>query len=202
MTQLRRLAVLFAGLSLAWAQPAQADPVTYWNGVTVSAVTTGRPGPPGLLDIALVQSAVHDAVQAIERRFEPYHYDPVRRRAGSRAAAVAAASHRVLVLLYPGQQAGLDSTYNLYLADHALAGDAGLAVGEAAAAALHANHYRPTLPVTPFFGGTQVGEWRSAVPMAFHFLAFSDPFTLKRVDQFRPQPPPPITSRAYGREYR
>ena len=113
MTQLRRLAVLFAGLSLAWAQPAQADPVTYWNGVTVSAVTTGRPGPPGLLDIALVQSAVHDAVQAIEQRFEPYHYDPVRRRAGSRAAAVAAASHRVLVLLYPGQQAGLDSTYNL-----------------------------------------------------------------------------------------
>jgi hypothetical protein len=201
MTQLRRLSVLVAGLTLAWAPSAQADPVTYWNGVTVSLVSAQRPGPPGLLDIALVQAAVHDAVQAIERRFEPYHYDPATGGDGSLAAAVAAASHRALVLLYPAQQVGLDATLADYLDDHGLAGDAGLAVGEAAAAALHADHYRPTLPVTPFFGRTNTGEWRSAVPMAFLFLATSEPFTLNRVNQFRPQPPPPLKSGAYTRDY-
>jgi hypothetical protein len=202
MTQLRRLAVLVVGLSLGWSATAQADPVTYWNGVTLSAVTAGRPGPPGLLDIALVQSAVHDAVQAIEGRFEPYHYkNRAQRGVGSPAAAVAAAAHRALVLLYPTQQVGLDAIYSAYLSDNALTGDAALAVGEAAAAALHADHYRPTLPVTPFFGGTEIGEWRSPVPLAFLFLAHSEPFTLKRVDQFRPQPPPPLRSRTYARDY-
>ena len=47
-----------------------ADAVTYWNEVTVNTVATGRAGVPGLLDIALVQAAVHDAVQSIEGRFE------------------------------------------------------------------------------------------------------------------------------------
>lgn len=47
-------------------------PVTYWNDVTAAAATVGRAGPSALLDIALVQLAVHDAVQAIERKYEPY----------------------------------------------------------------------------------------------------------------------------------
>ena len=202
MTQLRRFAVLVVGLSLGWSLPAQADPVTYWNGVTVSAVSAARGGPPGLLDIALVQVAVHDAVQAIEGRYQPYHYsNPAQLGVGSPAAAVAAAAHRVLVLLYPGQAASLDLTYAQYLNDNGLAGDAGLAVGELAAAAVHADHYRPTLPVAPFFGNTDPGQWRSPVSLGFLFLAFSDPFTLNRVDQFRPQPPPPLKSVAYARDY-
>lgn len=202
MTQLRSFVVLVVGLCLGWTASAQADPVTYWNGVTVSAVTAARPGPPGLLDIALVQSAVHDAVQAIEGKFEPYHYhDSAQLGVGSAGAAVAAAAHRVLVLLYPAQQAALDATYAAYLVNNALVGDPGLAVGEAAGASLHANHYRPTLPLTPFFGRTALGQWRSPVPLAFNFLGFSAPFTLNRVNQFRPQPPPPLTSGAYARDY-
>jgi hypothetical protein len=37
--------------------------------------------------------------------------------------------------------------------------------------------------------------------MAFLYLAVSDPFTLKRVSQFRPEPPPPLRSFKYFREY-
>lgn len=57
-------------ISLGLAGMARADAVTYWNEVTVNTVATGRAGVPGLLDIALVQAAVHDAVQSIEGRFE------------------------------------------------------------------------------------------------------------------------------------
>ena len=51
--------------------PAYADAVTDWNAITLDAVTAGRPGPIGMVDIALVQIAVHDAVQALDRRYEP-----------------------------------------------------------------------------------------------------------------------------------
>lgn len=199
MSHAGKLAGLLVGAWLFSAGSAQADPVTFWNNVTVSAVTAGRAGPPGLLDIALVQAAVHDAVQAIEHEFRPFHYSAP--GIGNPAAAVAAASHKVLVLLYPAQQASLDATYNTYLAANGLEGDPGLAIGEAAGAALHADHYRPVLAVPPFFGRTEVGEWRSAVPMGFIHLAFSEPFTLKRIDQFRPEPPPPLRSNRYLREY-
>ena len=53
--------------SLGWTASARADAVTYWNDVTLHAVTEERPGGPGFLDVALVQAAVHDAVQAIQR---------------------------------------------------------------------------------------------------------------------------------------
>ena len=113
-----------------------------------------------------------------------------------------AAAHRVLVLLYPTKQMSLDTTYNDYLTAHGISTvDPGLAVGEAAAAALHMNHYRPLISVPNFFGENTPGQWRSAVPMAFLFMAFSEPFTLNRVSQFRPPPPPPMNSVRYAREY-
>src|SRR5688572_30719247 len=99
---------------LSWTVPAYADVVGDWNAVTmmyvngnpaaVPPIPVGRAGPPGSLDIVIVHAAVHDAVQAIEGRFEPYYYsDLTKRGVGLPAAAVAAAAHRVLVLLYPGQ---------------------------------------------------------------------------------------------------
>lgn len=205
---------LAVALFLGMTSAARADVVSDWNRVAVTFVVTGnaaamppipvgRGGPPGLLDMALVHLAIHDAVQAIEGRFQPYHYsDPTKLGAGSSAAAVAAAAHRMLVLLYPAQQGSLDAIYTDYLTAHSIDGmDPGLAVGEAAAVALHANHYRPLIPTQNFFGGTNPGEWRSAVPMTFLFLAISKPYTLNRVSQFRPPPPPPLQSDKYRREY-
>src|SRR5688572_19664890 len=169
------------GVSLSVAATVHADPVSDWNSIAVSAVTVGRGGPPGLLDLAVVHTAMHDAVQAIEGKFQPYHY--AGSGTGSPAAAAVAAAHRALVLIYPGQAAALTATYNAYIAAHGLAGDPGLAVGDAAAAAVHAAHYRPVLAIPPYFGSTEIGEWRSPVPMGFLYLAYSTPFALNRVDQ-------------------
>jgi hypothetical protein len=95
---------------LAWTVPVAADAVTDWNATAVAAVTLGRPGGPGAVDMALVQAAVHDAVQAIEGRFQPYHVK-ISGAPGSPAAAVAAAAYGVLVGCYPAQAGTLTATY-------------------------------------------------------------------------------------------
>ena len=98
MARLRGFAGLVIGISLGVAGPAYADVVTDWNARTMSCAGVNRPGVPGLLDVALVQAAVHDAVQAIQGRFEAYRYqNPSRLGVGSPAAAAAAASDGVLV---------------------------------------------------------------------------------------------------------
>jgi len=51
-----RAGLLLCGL-LTCAGPACADAVTDWNEITMAAVTAARPGPVGMLDVALVQVA-------------------------------------------------------------------------------------------------------------------------------------------------
>jgi hypothetical protein len=201
---------------LGAAQPAFADTdaVVDWNQIAVDAVTVGRPGPIGIVDIALVHVAVHDAVQAIERRFEPYHFE-MERASGSRSAAVAAAAHDVLVGMYPAQAATLDPVYATYLADKGLTGDPGLAVGQQAAAEiLPLRRANPNPLPPPFVGSNDVGVWRPTPsflgsppvpapfsPMAVPWMGSFDPFTLTGPTRFRPEPQPALTSKRYTRDY-
>jgi hypothetical protein len=212
------LTTLIVCVYFGLASPAFADAVTHWNAVTVLFVAggpgtppnppVGRGGPPGLLDIALVHAAIHDAVQAIEREFEPYFYKNRRAHGvGSPAAAVAAAARGVLVRLYPLQADAINARYNDYLAAENLVGDPGVNVGEAAALALYTHQYRAPVSVPQFTGSDGIGEWRPTpptpitTPMAFLELAYTEPFTLKDPSQLRPGPPPRLTSRQYARDY-
>jgi hypothetical protein len=208
MRKLPVIAVVIAVLSISSVRPvrAVASAVTFWNEVASAAVATGRPGPPGLLDQALVQAAVHDAVQAIEGRYEPY-FATVPDAEGSTSAAVAAAAYTVLAEFYPTQRpgpTGLDQTYLNYVTSNGLTGNPGLAVGESAGDQLAAlRRPTPTLPANT--GGTGVGEWRPTPPAnltgQFEFLGQAEPLTLLRPSQFRPQQPPPIVSMQYTRDY-
>jgi hypothetical protein len=193
-------------VSFAGTTTVHGDVVTDWNAISLRCVQGGpgaaanRTGAVGLLDIALVQAAVHDAVQAIEGRYQAYRYSTP--GAGSTSAAVAAASYGVLVGLY-----GADDPCLVGVANPAAtyAGDAGLLAGSGAAAALLLE-YRPTFvsPLDPFTGGTGAGEWRPTPNVsggAATFMALTQPFTLKNTRQFRPQPPPPMVSKVYSREF-
>ena len=216
---------LFPGLILCGllplAGPVCAESATEgnaaidWNEITVAAVNVGRPGPVSSLDIALVQVAVHDAVQAIEKRFEPYHVE-VKGAKGSRSAAVAAAAHDVLVGLYPAQAASLDATYFNYLADKGLGGDPGLAVGQKVAAGiLPLRRMAPDPLPPPFVGATELGVWRPTEsflgspagppppfsPMLTPWLANIDPYTLTGPMRFRAPPPPALSSERYAKDY-
>jgi hypothetical protein len=65
------IALLLACSCLVWSVPANAQVVNDWNVITVTCAVANRAGPTSQLDIAIVQGAVHDAVQAIQGRFEP-----------------------------------------------------------------------------------------------------------------------------------
>ena len=209
----RSLAFLFVFGLLAG--PVAADVVTDWNDIAANAVATGRPGPIGQMDLALVQAAVHDAIQAYEKRFEPYYAEltPGSPR-GSKVAAAAAAAHGVLVGFYAGQPqvATLDATYATYLANNGLTGDPGIAVGDAVTALyLPLRRLDPAVP-TQFTGSMDIGKWRptesllagpppTLSPMHAPWMASFDPFTLTGPARFRSPPPPDLTSVKYAADY-
>ena len=210
--------LLLVGL-IGGAAPVWANAVVDWNEITLQAVTAGRPGPVGAVDIALVQVAVHDAVQAIERRYEPYHVEiegrPGEKAKGRLSGAVAAAAHDVLIGMYPAQAASLDATYFNYLADKGLSGDPGILVGQQVAARiLPLRRSNPNPLPEPFVGASGAGVWRPTPsfignppmpapfsPMAASWMAEFDPFTLTSPTRFRAAPPPVLTSERYTRDY-
>lgn len=119
MTHLQKVFALFVCTSLSWVTFVRADAVVDWNAIatqaTGTAIAAGRPGPATLLDLAIVHVAIHDAVQAFEQRFEPYHVK-ISSAFGSPIAATATAAHDVLLNLFPAQAATLNPQYADYLA--------------------------------------------------------------------------------------
>jgi hypothetical protein len=156
----------------------------------------------------MVHVAIYDAVEAFDRRFEPY-YLGFRWASGSPVAATARAAHDVLVNRFPAQAASLDTTYHAYLANHGLAeNDPGVFVGQAAAVGIiGARANDGSWPAVPevFTGGPGPGEWRPTppafAPMAVPWLGAVTPFTLKDPTQFRATLPPPLDSREYAKDY-
>jgi hypothetical protein len=194
-------------LAAGWAPTASANVVTEFNAIGASCLS--RPGPGSLMDLALVQVAVHDAIQAIERRYETYR--PAPPGSGSKAAAAAAAAYRMLsdnrICAPPAApavdpQVALDALFKPYQD----ANDPGLAVGFAAAdrMLLEIRGTTTTIPL-PFLGGTGIGQWRPTppanAPMSFVYLATTTPFTMTSPSQFRPGPAPALTSDRYTRDY-
>jgi hypothetical protein len=234
----RTLPLVIACGYLTSVRSATVDPVIYWNGVAAAAFTAAtspappdtpppvpqvRPGQVGGLDFAMVQVAVHDAVQAFEHRFEQYAGE-IPDADGSPAAAVAAAAHDVLVSIYcsyPWVVSDVDTKYTQYPSDNSLGDDPGIFVGQNAATNiinLRNNDGRFAM-LPPFLGGTAPGEWRptesfnlppgaspptpppSFAPMAVEWLANVIPFTLTSPFQFRADPLPALRSFEYTRAY-
>jgi hypothetical protein len=207
MTRRLRLSpLIFCGL-LCWSAPVRADVVTDWNARMVS-LALARPGPSGILDFAVVNAAMHDAIQAFEKRFEPYAIS-ISSASGSPVAAAATAAHDVLVARFPAEKAALDDFYDDYLQARHLEGDPGILVGMQAAAAILARRtgdgsFPPSFqfvlpPPAP-------GVWRPTLPLfaafAAPWLGTVTPFTLKTPDQFAAdEPPPQLTSGRYTHDY-
>ena len=130
MVGLRRLIGVFVCVLGATA-PADADVVTDWSGITISTIAAAAAvaGPGRLIEYAMVHIAMHDAVQAIQQRFETYS-PGITPTTGSVIAAAAKAARDVLANRFPAQTATLDAAYSTYLADHQIASnDGGIAAG-------------------------------------------------------------------------
>ena len=205
--------------AVSWWQIARADAVLEWNAIAADTMSTAappRPVPESFLDMAVVQAAVYDAVEAIGGKFKPYQVQ-IPGASGSPEAAAAKAAHDVLINIFPPQAASLDTAYRDYLAKKGLAEDnPGAAVGQKAAAgilALRANDGRlPNPPPPPFTGDNATGVWRptasyqpppppSGAPMLVPWLGTVPCFTLQSGDQFRTKPPPALNRQQYTADY-
>jgi len=84
-------------LSLAFAQPATNE-VLQWNEITMKAIdANGQSNVVATRTLAMTQGAVHDALNAINRRYDAYYFEGSADAGSSPDAAVAAAAHTVLV---------------------------------------------------------------------------------------------------------
>lgn len=212
MNKLHTAIVTFV-LCIVCAQVSHADAITAWNEIAVQATVTAgtaRPGPSGVIDIAMAHAAMYDAVQAIEKKYQPYLID-IPGATGSPSAAAAKAAHDVLVNRFPAQAAALGVLYQNYLVANGISPtDPGIAVGATAAAGIIAarscDGAFPNPAPPPFTGGTGIGVWRPTPPAnsAMNpgpWLGVVAPFTMTRPSQFRSDPPPAITSNQYRRDY-
>jgi hypothetical protein len=204
-------------LTIVFVTNAQAaDPIAAWNQISETAVkTAGHPPPVAALDFAIVHLAIYDAVESIDRRYEPY-YTLVPGAAGLPSAAAAKAGHDVLVGLFPAQSATLDADYANFLAENGIDPlDPATSVGARAAAnmlALRASDGRFPLNPPPFLGSTAIPQWRptpsllpgsppTLSPGLTPWVATVTPFTMLSDSQFRVDPPPELTSQVWADDY-
>jgi len=190
---------------------ATVTPVVKWNRTLLVIVRTKGAQPATVhptRSFAIMHAAMYDAVNAIDRSHEPYLVELERvPAAASQDAAASVAAHDVLSALYPAFQTTLDSQLSEELAG--LPADArrtqGEAVGHAVAAAvldLRRDDGSAAQPI-PFVFINAPGRYQSTPPNfppepQFTHWSHVMPFVLRRADQFRPGPPPALTSDAYG----
>jgi hypothetical protein len=218
MNKIIRIGLALTVLATASVTNARAaDPIADWNQISETAVkTAGHPPPVAALDFAIVHLAIYDAVESIERRYEPY-YTLAPGAIGSPSAAAAKAGHDVLVGLFPTQSETLDAAYANFLAANGVDPlDPATAVGAQAAAnilALRSNDGRFPSNPPPFLGSSTIGKWRptpsllggpppALAPGLTPWVASVRPFTMHSDSQFRVDPPPSLTSKEWALDYK
>jgi PAP2 superfamily len=187
------------------------NPVLQWNKTLLVIVRTPGAQPATIhptRSFAIMHAAIYDAVNTIDGTHRPYlvQLTGVSRHASLDAAA-AAAAHEVLVKLYPKFQATLDVQFQQSLAQITDGGGKaeGINIGQTVAdriLALRSNDGSNAQPI-PFVFGTAPGDYRSTPPNfppqpQFTHWSHVTPFALERANQFRPGPPPALTSDTYS----
>lgn len=194
--------------------PALADAVTDWN----VFIDTLPPQPPPIRSRieAMMQLAVHDALNSITPRYELYNEVPRATAGASPDAAVAAAAYGVLVATIPAQAPAITNFYNAAIAScSSQACLDGIAAGQAAANAMllarvgdgsATPHLPYSAPVTP-------GVYQPTPPTPpaapfnpipqFAGWALVTPFVMNSPSQFRAEPSKifDLKSSAYTRDY-
>ena len=189
----------------------QVNPVVQWNRALLVIVRTPGAQPATVhptRSFAIMHAAIYDAVNAIDRKHRPYlvRLSGVSRDSSQEAAA-AAAAHETLVALYPAFKAALDTHLQQSLAQipDGNGKAEGILIGLDVADRILAarSNDGSNAPPIPYVFGTAPGDYQSTPPNfapqpQFTHWSHVTPFTLQRADQFRPGPPPALTSDAYS----
>ncbi len=187
------------------SQPVYADAVIDWNVLACDFVVEAKFGaPPSNRMMALVQTAVFEATNAITKRYPASGLNLQAAPGASVDAAVAAANRGVLLKLLAPQQAAIDTAYQAALAKlpDGPAKTEGVAVGERAAAAVLELRAADVLtPAETYRPHTTAGAYVPTVLPAVLQWPQRKPWLMTSPAQFRPGPPPPLTSEVWARDF-
>ena len=185
---------------------AGANTVTNWADITVQTLWRTNTAPTRAARVlGIVGAAMFDAVNSITGGFQAYRTKVAAPAGASADAAAAVAAHRTLSWLYPTRQAIFDACLaaSLDAITNETAKANGIVVGAAVADAMIA--WRKTDGsgnVVPYTPGTDPGDYQLTPP---NFRPVLDPhwgsvtpFVLTAGNQFRPGPPPDLTSAEYA----
>jgi hypothetical protein len=183
--------------------------VVRWNELVLEAASTAPPSRvPVFRNLALVQVAVYDAVNAIDGSYTPYFTDVQGSPGASERAAAAQAAHDTAAVLYPQQQGAFDAELAADLAGIPPGrAEQGVAIGHAVAVQILALRSHDgagaVIPYTP--PNTDPGQWQPTPPdfspATTAHIPFITPFVVPNSSLFWPPPPPALTSAEYAHDF-
>lgn len=184
---------------------ASADTITDWNETAIAVMKTANvTGNPWTRSMAMVHVAMSDAVNSVQGRYARYVAKGELARDASAEAAASSAARQILLQLYPNQKAMIEDAYaaSIKVIPDGAARNAGVVLGEQIAVLVQADRatdgtnapdtYRPI---------TTPGVWIPTTPPILAQYAQAKPWVLRSADQFRPGPPPQLSSAVYARDY-
>jgi hypothetical protein len=199
--QLRAIACGLASM-MAYAGTCQADTVTDWD---TKATAVASSAAIGEREVTIVDLAMFDAVNSIERRYQPYLAQLPASEPISADAAAASAAATALAGLHPEAATTFKAELTEYLSHLNAPPEAlgnGVRLGEAVAfKILEARAHDGATEVDSYRPKTKPGQYVPTAVMVCSTWPTMRPFALASPSQFRPGPPPSLKSREWAADY-
>ena len=182
--------------------------VTRWNDAALEAIRTGKTAPPvASRNLAILHTAIYDAVNGISRTHESYLVESAVAASASREAAASAAGYTALRALFPASAGRLAAIHESIIAEipEKPQKQAGLHWGQAVAEAVLASRaFDGANGSVPGPIGSDPWSWvptpPAFAPYALPHWGFVTPFGLTSPSQFRPPGPPSLDSAQWAEE--
>ncbi len=184
---------------------AKADVITDWNVVARNIVVQSKLyTPPANRVMAIVHTAVYESVNSITHEFPQSGLVPSAGQGASIEAAVASANYVSLLTMLPLQQVAIEKAYfdALNMVPDGLAKSSGVSVGKKAAETVLATRLNDgSVAVDSYRPYTSAGKYVPTVIPAVPYWPNRKPWTLNSASQFRPGPPPALTSKVWANDF-
>jgi hypothetical protein len=195
-------------LSVTGAPSGHAQLVTIWNDLTLRAIRYANVPPPvAVREMAMVHLAIYDAANGVERRYTPFQVEAAPKECLLEASVSAAAYHS-LRTLFPKSADSFDSHYRAILSviPNTVGKTNGMEWGKHVAKGfLTLRQFDGAGQSTSYNYDTRPGYWQRTLPNFDKPLmpnwGHVKPFAIRSAEEFRPPPPPRLTSTEWVAQY-
>jgi PAP2 superfamily len=184
--------------------PARADVVTDWNVTTSTLVSSDIGNNPRLRTLAMVHVAMSDAINTVQNRYTRVVATVPAAPGASAEAAAATAARQILIQIYPAKKDKIEEAYaaSLKAIPDGSSKTEGIKLGMAVAEAVQADRANDgTNAPDTYRPHTAPGVYVPTTLPMWEQYAHAKPWVFKSANQFRPGPPPALSSAEWARDY-